>query len=61
VLVRRQRARYPKLLTAGPMRQGTALQPTIGVHSPLVFDLVDTWMERSMGGCQYHVTLDVRR
>ena len=33
----------------------SALHPTIGVHSPLTFDLVDTWMNRSMGGCQYHV------
>jgi uncharacterized protein (DUF2126 family)/transglutaminase-like putative cysteine protease len=33
----------------------SALHPTIGVHSPLTFDLVDTWMQRSMGGCQYHV------
>jgi uncharacterized protein (DUF2126 family) len=33
-----------------------ALHPTIGVHAPLVFDLVDTWMARSMGGCQYHVS-----
>ena len=34
----------------------SALHPTIGVHTPLVFDLVDTWMERSVGGCQYHVS-----
>jgi uncharacterized protein (DUF2126 family) len=33
----------------------SALHPSIDVHAPLVIDLVDTWMSRSMGGCQYHV------
>jgi len=34
----------------------SALHPTIDVHTPLVFDLVDRWSERSLGGCTYHVS-----
>ena len=33
----------------------SALHPTIPVQSPLVFDLVDTWTGRAIGGCTYHV------
>ncbi len=34
----------------------SALHPTIGVQAPLVFDLVDTWAGRALGGCTYHVS-----
>ena len=33
----------------------SALHPTIKPHSPLVFDIIDSWNGRSIGGCTYHV------
>jgi uncharacterized protein (DUF2126 family) len=33
----------------------SSLHPSIGIHTPLTFDIVDTWMKRSVGGCQYYV------
>jgi len=34
----------------------SCLHPTISVHAPLVFDIVDTWNTKSIGGCVYHVS-----
>jgi len=33
----------------------SALHPTIGVDTPLVFDIVDDWNKKSIGGCTYFV------
>ncbi len=33
----------------------SCLHPTIGVHTPLVLDLYDTWSGRALAGCTYHV------
>jgi uncharacterized protein (DUF2126 family) len=34
----------------------SALHPTIAPHTPLIFDVIDTWNGRSVGGCTYHVS-----
>jgi len=34
----------------------SALHPTLTVDTPLTFDLYDTWSEKSIAGCQYHVS-----
>ena len=36
-------------------RPPSGLHPTIPVQAPLSIDLVDTWSQRSIAGCQYHV------
>ena len=33
----------------------SALHPSIGIHSPLVFELIDSWSGLPMGGATYHV------
>ncbi|MGR9053689.1 MAG: transglutaminase family protein, partial [Gammaproteobacteria bacterium] len=31
------------------------LHPTIRPHTPLIFDVIDTWNGHAVGGCTYHV------
>ncbi len=33
----------------------SALHPTLGVDTPLVFDIFDTWTGKAVAGCNYHV------
>jgi uncharacterized protein (DUF2126 family) len=37
-------------------RLSATLHPTVPVHAPLVFDLIDSWKQVSIGQCKYHVT-----
>jgi uncharacterized protein (DUF2126 family)/transglutaminase-like putative cysteine protease len=37
-------------------RLSAALHPTIPVHTPLAFDLIDTWKKRSVGRCSYYAS-----
>jgi len=34
----------------------SGLHPTIKPHSPLVFNVVDTWSGQAIGGCTYHIS-----
>lgn len=36
-------------------RPTLSLHPTIPIHTPLVFDIVDAWSDVSVGGCTFHV------
>jgi uncharacterized protein (DUF2126 family) len=65
VLVNGQRLPLHATGTAGQFVAGvrfkawnpaSALHPSIGVHAPLTFDIVDSWNGRSIGACQYHVS-----
>ncbi len=33
-----------------------SLHPTLDVNNPLIFDIIDTWANRPIGGCRYYVS-----
>jgi uncharacterized protein (DUF2126 family) len=35
-------------------RPPSGLHPTVPIHTPLVFDVIDTWNDRAIAGCTYH-------
>jgi uncharacterized protein (DUF2126 family)/transglutaminase-like putative cysteine protease len=49
----------PGVLIAGvryrARKLSAALHPTVPVHAPLVFDLIDCWMQQCIARCTYHV------
>ena len=50
-----RRGEYVAGLRYRAWRPPSALHPTVGIHAPLVLDIVDLWNDRSIGGCTYHV------